>query len=161
MTNDYIMRQIEMISRMLAVILGHRSAGRIVEAEREIQEQSRLATGLSLESVQQFSPEALWHFLASSGARACGRALTLAELLLQHAEISLSEHRPADALRSQLQAFELLNRSIPTLPESDAAPYQQKLAAIATTLRAHDANPYVAQCLTRWSPNPAPPPLKA
>ena len=150
MTGDYIMRQIAMISRMLAVILAHRSAGRIAEAEQEIQQQSRLATGLSLESVQQFTPEALWHFLQTSGARAYGRAITLAELLLQHAELSRSTNHPGDTLRSQLQAFELLQQALPALPPTEVSSYRAKLTDLASVLKAHESNPYVAQLLQRW-----------
>ena len=150
MSGDYLLRQIEMIARAIALIIARRKAGQMLEAAQEIQSQCRQGTGLSFETVQSMAPEALWDFCQQGGAQCMTRALLLAELLIQDAELNRDAGRHGNALRSQLQAFCLLAEVFSTLPPEDAATYRPKLAALVHDLAIFRDEPYVAQKLAAW-----------
>ncbi|MBI5687208.1 MAG: hypothetical protein HZC54_19215 [Verrucomicrobia bacterium] len=147
MAQDYIMRLVEQIGRMLAAIIAHRKAGRDAEAALEIEANCRQAIGLPLEIVRRSSPEALWELLQQGGGLRYPRAVMLAELLLQDAELSKSANRPADTICSQLQAFCLLTESIGVLSHDEAAFYRPRLEALANELEASSSDPYLQQKL--------------
>lgn len=141
------MRLIEQISRMLAAIIAHKQAGRDTEAAAEIEVSCRQTIGLPLESVRRSSPESLWELLQQGGGLRYSRAVTLAELLLQDAELSKTANRPDDAILSQLQAFCLLTESIGALSRAEAAIYRPRLEALANELEASSSDPYLQQKL--------------
>jgi hypothetical protein len=97
------------------------------------------------------SPEALWNLLGQGGGLRYPRAVMLAELLLQDAELAKSENRPADVLRSEVQAFCLLSECLPVLSHDDAAVYRPKVEALARELeRTFGGEPYVQEKLRRY-----------
>lgn len=143
MAQDYIMRLVEQIGRMLSAILAHQKAGRDQEAALEIEATCLQTTGLPFDLVQRSSPEALWDLLSQSGAARYTRAIMLAELLLQDAILCKKNGRPAEALRSQLQAFCLLADSPPVLSPDEAALYRPKVDALAAELASASSDPYL------------------
>ena len=151
MAQDYIMRLVEQVGRMLAAIIAHKKAGRNEEAALEVESTCLQTVGLTLDMVHRSSPEALWSLLEQGGGMRYARAVMLAELLIQDAELCIGAKRPADALRSRLQAFCLLAESIDTLSEEEAAVYRPKLAALAAALEPACSDPYVREKLERYA----------
>src|SRR5687767_11741746 len=112
MAQDYLMRLIEQIARMLASIIMLRQAGRNEEAKDEIASMCLQTIGLPIERVRTSSPESVADFLSSSGALRHSRAIMLAELLIQDAELSEAAGRTADATLSRVHAFCLLSENL-------------------------------------------------
>ena len=88
MSQDYILRVIEQVTQMLAAILALRKAGRNAEAAKEIEAVCLQTVGLPLNLVNRSSPETILQLLESGGGTRHVRAVMLAELLLQDAELS-------------------------------------------------------------------------
>ncbi len=151
MAQDYIMRMIEQIGRMLAAIIAHRKAGRNADAALEIEASCLQSVGLPIDLVRRSSPEALWELLEQGGGLRYSRAVMLAELLLQDAELSNAAGRPGDAIRCKLQAFCLLADSVDVLSHEDTAIYRPRLEALAGELEAFSNDPYLREkiCLYR------------
>lgn len=150
MAQDYVMRLIEQVSRMLAAIIAYKQAGRDAEAALEIDLSCRQTIGLPLESVRRSSPEYLWEFLQQGGGLRYSRAVMLAELFLQDAELSKIGNRPDDAILSQRHAFCLLAESIGVLSRDEAAIYRPKLEALANELEASSSDTYLQQKLQAY-----------
>jgi hypothetical protein len=131
---DYIMRLIEQAAQMLAAIIAYRRAGRVAEAALEIETKCRQTVGLPLDMVRRSSPESLWELLGQGGGLRYPRAVMLAELLLQEAELARGANRATDMIRNQLQAFCLLHECIPVLSYDEAAVYRPRLEALAREL---------------------------
>ncbi len=145
------MRLIEQAARMLAAIIAHRMAGRDAEAVVEIEKQSLQTVGLPMEIVRRSSPEGLWEILGQGGGLRYSRAVMLAELLLQDAEIARKEKRLEDMTRNQLQAFCLLSECLPVLSHEEAAVYRPKVEALAREVEAlSGSEPYVQRRLRAY-----------
>jgi hypothetical protein len=151
MPQDYLMRLIEQIGQMLASILTLRRAGRNEEAAQEIDAMCLQTAGLPLDRIRKSSPESIAAALATSGALRHARAITLAELLMQDAELSEAAGRKADGMLSRLHAFCLLSDSIDVLGAEEQSIYRQKLTALAATIEACSADPYVHERLRRYA----------
>jgi hypothetical protein len=147
MAQDYIMRLVEQVTRMLAAILAHRKAGRDAEAALEIEANCRRTIGLPLALVRRSSPEALAELLQQAGGLRHARAVMLAELLLQDADLRTAANRPADALCSRVHAFCLLTDSIGVLSREESALYHPRLEVLARELEAFSDEPYIQQKL--------------
>ena len=111
--------------------------------------------GLPLDRVRKSSPESIAAMLATSGALRPQRSIMLAELLMQDAEVSEAAGRKADAMLSRLHAFCLLSDSIDVLGPEEQPAYRQKLAALAATIEACSADPYVRDRLRRYAADEA------
>ena len=61
------MRLIQQVAQMVAAILGHRNAGRMVEAAQEVDRSCFQTAGLPLALIRQATPEALREFLPTGG----------------------------------------------------------------------------------------------
>ncbi len=149
MGQDYMMRLMEQVGRMLATVVAHRKAGRNAEAAQEIEASCSETIGLPWDVVRRSSPDAIWESLQQSGGMRFSRAVMLAELLIADAELSIDDGRPADAIRSRLQAFCLLSESIGVLSLDEAAVYRPKLAFLAGQLNAI-GGPYIRETLDRY-----------
>jgi hypothetical protein len=147
MAQDYIMRLIEQIGQLLASILAHKHPGRDREAMAEIEAVCLEHVGVPMSLVRRSSPEGLWALLAPGGALRYPRAILLAELLLQDAELSERTGRNVAALCAQLQAFSLLRLSIDLLTIDEAAVYRPKLEALARKLQAARNDPEFQGCV--------------
>jgi hypothetical protein len=135
MPQDYILRLIEQVTRMLASILALRKAGRDAEAAKEIEVVCLETVGLPFNLVRRSSPETLLQLLASGGGTQHVRAVMLAELLLQDAELSDAAGKRRDATISRAQAHSLLAHSIDFLSPDEQAVYRAKLEALGTAIR--------------------------
>jgi hypothetical protein len=151
MAQDYIMRLIEQVGRMLASILAHKHAGRDLEAASEIEATCLQSVGIPMSLVRRSSPEVLWELLASGGALRYPRAIFLAELLLQEAELCERAGRSVAAVCAQLQASSLLAQSIEVLSGEEAALYRPKLEALAAKLEAAGNDSDFRQQLRHYS----------
>lgn len=149
------MRLIEQIAQMLASILALRRAGRNQEAAQEIQAMCLQTAGLPLDRIRKSSPESIAATLATSGALRHQRAIMLAELLMQDAELSEAAGRKTDGMLSRLHAFCLLSDSIDLLGPKEQPIYRQKLAALAATIEACSADPYVHNKLRKYAADEA------
>jgi hypothetical protein len=151
MPQDSLMRLVQQIGQMLARVLALRERGLDVQAVQEIDAMCLQTIGLPLEKLRRMSPEGVALHLEAGGALRFHRAITLAELLLQDAELSELSARPADALVSRLHAFCLLADSIAFLPAAEQASYRKKLDALATELsKLAGAHPYVGAKLRAY-----------
>ena len=135
MATDYILRLIDQVARMLAEIMLLRKEGRAGEAIDRLEKICLDLVGLPLETVRHSSPETILQVLESGGATKYVRAVMLAELLLQDAELSETNGKFPDALIRRAQARVLLAASIEHLTAEDQASYRPKLKALDATFR--------------------------
>src|SRR4029434_1918281 len=119
MAQDYIMRLIEQVGQMLASILRLCKAGRHEEAGREIDSCCWQTIGMSVEKIRRASPENIARLLEQCGPARHARAIVLAELLLQDAELGDVTGNSEEALLSRLHAFCLLLSTVEVLDLSD------------------------------------------
>ena len=141
------MRLIEQIAAALAGIIARRRGGQNAEARLEIETTCLQTCGLPIETVKNLPPDALAAQLRTSGANRTPRAVMLAELLIQDAEIFEEQGAPHQALPGFLQAFCLLFDSIEVLSTEEQAIYRPKLATLAARLGYLPPNPYVTEKL--------------
>jgi hypothetical protein len=134
MSQDYILRLIEQVGQMLASILTLRKAGRNAEATKEIEVVCLRAVGLPFNLVKQSSPETLLQLLQSGGGTQYVRAVMLAELLLQQAELCDAARKDREAMISRAQAHRLLAHAINSLAPDEQAVYRAKLKVIAEAM---------------------------
>jgi hypothetical protein len=123
MAQDYILRLIEQVAQMLAEISRHRRA----EKPARISAICQREIGLPLDLVKRSSPETILQLLKSGGATRHVRAVMLAELLLQDADLSEAAGKSQEAMVSRAQAKVLLARNIDNLAPDEQAAYRSKL----------------------------------
>ena len=150
MSQDYILRLIGQLGAMLAAIIAKRRAGLLVEARADVNAFSIQAVGMPLHLVRQMAPEALTQHLHGSGTPDHARAVILAELLIQEAEMDESAGNSQAAITGALHAFCLLTTSWPHLAADDQAGYRQKIDILAAKLAHLSSNPYLAEKLADW-----------
>ena len=92
-------------------------------------------TGLPFDFVKHSSPEAILQLLESGGGTQHARAVLLAELLLQDADIDDAAGKSREASISRAQAQALLMHSIGQLSPEEQAVYQPKLEALTKKLK--------------------------
>jgi hypothetical protein len=134
MSQDYVLRLIEQVTQMLASILALRRAGRDAEAAKEIETVCLQAVGLPFDLVKRSSPETISQLLESGGGMQHVRAVMVAELLLQDAELSDAVGKKREAIISRAQAHSLLAGEIDTLSPEEQALYRPKLRAIVQAM---------------------------
>jgi hypothetical protein len=132
MAQDYILRLIEQVGQMLAEISRLRKA----EIPQRIRAICQQTIGLSLDLVKRSSPEMILKLLESGGGTQYARAVMLAELLLQDAELSAAAGKDREATISRAQAQVLPARSIDNLSADEQAAYRPKLEALTASLTA-------------------------
>jgi len=151
MAQDYIMRLIEQVGQMLASILRLCKAGRHEEAGREIDSCCWQTIGMSVEKIRRASPETIARLLEQCGPARHARAIVLAELLLQDAELCDRAGNLEDALLSRLHAFCLLVTTIELLDLSDRAIYTDKLDALTRALAPFKHDSFIAERLDEYA----------
>jgi hypothetical protein len=134
MAQDYILRLIEQVALMLAEISRLRHA----ERPERISAISLREVGLPLDLVKHSSPETIFQLLETGGGTQYVRAVLLAELLLQDAELSDAAGKNREAMISRAQAQALLAHSIDNLSPDEQAAYRPKLEALTVDLRRGD-----------------------
>jgi hypothetical protein len=147
MPEDYLLRLARQVAQLLTALGGLRKEGRQEEARREIERLCLDSIGLPWKQVRQSSPEALLEHLRGAGALRHHRAVLLAELLLQEAEMAEIDGQVTDAIRARLQAFCLISDVIDMLSNEDLAVYRDKLELLAAQLEPMSAHPYLAEKL--------------
>jgi len=130
MAQDYLLRLIEQVSQMIAEILALRKVGRISDAAEQIEAICQQNIGLPLDLVKRSAPEAILQLLASGGGTQHIRAVMLAELLVQDAELNDDAGKNREATISRAQARVLLARNIDRLSPDDQTVYRRKLEAL-------------------------------
>ncbi|PYJ69988.1 MAG: hypothetical protein DME76_07085 [Verrucomicrobia bacterium] len=135
MSQDYILRLIEQVTQMLASILALRRTGRDAEAAKEVEAVCLQSVGLPLSLVKRSSPERILQLLESGGGTQHVRAVMLAELLLQDAELSDAAKKKSEAMISRAQAHALLAHSVDSLSPDEQAVYRPKLDALAAIIK--------------------------
>lgn len=131
MAEDYILRLIEQVSLMLAE-LSRLKAG---EKPARISAFCLRETGLPLDFVKHSSPEAILQLLETGGGTQYARAVLLAELLLQDADVSDAAGKNREATTSRAQAEALLAHSMDQLSPDEQAIYRPKLEALTLDLK--------------------------
>jgi hypothetical protein len=147
MPEDYLLRLARQVGQLMASLLGLRKEGRQAEAQQELERLCLDAIGLPWKTVRQSSPEALLEHLSGAGALRHQRAIFLAELLLQEAEIAELDGRVTDVVRARLQAFCLISDVMDMLSNEDLAVYREKLEHLAAQLEPMSAHPYLGEKL--------------
>lgn len=145
-----MLRLIEQAERMMAAIRAQRIEGGSDGAMREIEKSCLRTVGLPLSVVRRSSPEMLLDLLRQSG-NFYSRAVLLAELLLQCAEMDEEEGKLQETVGSQLQAFCLLAESLDVLSPDEKAIYRPKLDILAEKLSVFKDDPYIQQKLTLYA----------
>jgi hypothetical protein len=139
------MRMIEQIAAMLASIMGKRAAGKVVEAETELESAVIALVGLPFSKLKELSPEALRDRLNQSGGLRELRAIKLAELLLLDAQ--WQKGGASDVLPNKVHAFCLLADSLSALSSEEESFFRKKLEAIAQDLGELRKHPYIRERL--------------
>jgi prolyl-tRNA editing enzyme YbaK/EbsC (Cys-tRNA(Pro) deacylase) len=128
---DYVLRLIDQIALMLAEILQLRRLGRAREAHDQIATACLQSVGLPLALVKHSAPETILEMLATGGGTQHVRAIMLAELLLQDAEIEEQAGKKREALISRAQARTLIAHNLGQLSPEEQASYRSKLNSLA------------------------------
>jgi hypothetical protein len=152
MPQDYFLRLIDQISIMLAELARMKAAGDRSGATAALNTRCRETVGLDISQVQQMSPEALAQVLDTAAGLRQSRAIMLAELLLQDAEMH-SENAGRESL-DRLHAFCLIARVADSLDTDDQRVYREKLEGLRVQLRGMQRNPYIASKLTQYAAVP-------
>ena len=150
MAQDYIMRLLQQVAAMLAGIIAKKRLGLLAEARQELEETCLRTVGLPLDRVKRLSPDELAEKLRFSGALRYTRAVMLAELLIQDAEILESKNEAQQALASYIHAFCLLSDSLEVLSTEEQAIYGAKLEILAGKIDHLPPNPYTTQKLLAY-----------
>jgi len=131
MPTDWLLRLIEQISIMLAEL------SRLKKGERpaRISALCLRETGLPFDFVKHSSPQTILELLASGGATQHVRAVLLAELLLQDADLADAGGKAREATISRAQAQALLAHSVDQLSPEEQAVYRPKLEELTKQLR--------------------------
>jgi hypothetical protein len=132
---DYILRLVDQMTRMLAEILLLRKQGRAGEAIDRLEAICLESVGLPLDLARRSSPETILQLLESGGAKKYMRAVMLAELLLQDAELNEEKGESREGFIRRAQARALLAASIDHLSPEDQASYRPKLEALNEEFR--------------------------
>lgn len=140
MAQDYLLRLIEQVSQMIAEILALRKIGRISDAAEQIEAMCQQNIGLPLDLVKRSAPETILQLLESGGGTQHIRAVMLAELLLQDAELKDAAGKNREATISRAQARVLLARNIDRLSPDDQTVYRRKLEALDAQTSGPGAN---------------------
>jgi len=119
MPEDWILRLIEQVSRMLAELSRLKSG----ERPARISALCLRETGLPLDFVKHSSPKAILQLLESGGGTQYVRAVLLAELLLQDADVNEEAGKSREARISRAQAQALLAYSIDNLSPDERKGY--------------------------------------
>jgi hypothetical protein len=130
MAADYLLRLIEQVSLVLAE-LSRLKAG---EKPARISALCLRETGLPLDFVKHSSPEVILQLLESGGGTQYARAVLLAELLLQDAEVSESAGKNREATISRVQAQALLDHGVDELSPEEQAIYRPELESLTRDL---------------------------
>ena len=131
MPQDFLLRLIDQVGLMLAE-LRRLKAG---ERPARIGALCLRETGLPLDFVKHSSPETILQLLESGGGTQYARAVLLAELLLQDADVSNAVGRSREASISRAQAQALLDHSVDNLSPEEQAIYRPKLEALTAALK--------------------------
>jgi hypothetical protein len=131
MAQDYLLRLIEQVALMLAEL----SRLRAGEKPARISALCLRETGLPLDFVKHSSPETILQLLESGGGTQYARAVLLAELLLQDADVSDASGKNREVTISRAQAQALLDYSVDNLSPEEQAIYRPKLEALTAALK--------------------------
>lgn len=149
MPQDYLLRLIEQAAKVLAAIIGLRQAGRNEEAAVEVDAACRQTVGLDAARIRRMAPENLAALLESSGGLRHARAIMLAELLLQDADLCELDGRPGDALLDHFHAYCLLRDTMHVLTPEEQLVYRTKMDGLAARLAQYGDQPVIAAELAR------------
>ncbi len=108
MARDYILRLIDHVALMLAEIVAKRKGAQRPEARAAIEKQALQHTGLPLSLIRDATPEMVAELLRHGGELRFIRAVLLAELLLQEADMAEEDGDRAAALPAYLHVWYLL-----------------------------------------------------
>ena len=134
MPQDWVLRLIEQVSLMLAEL----SRLKTGEKPARISALCLRETGLPLDFVKHSSPKAILQLLESGGGTQYVRAVLLAELLLQDADVSEESGKSREARISRAQAQALLAYSIDNLSPDEQRLYRPKLEELTKGLKRGD-----------------------
>ncbi len=134
MARDYILRLIDQVAMMLAEIVAKRKGGERGLARTEIENQALQHTGLPMSLIRGATPAMVADLLRNGGELRFIRAILLAELLLQDAEISEESGDKGAALTAYLHAWCLLHDSIGSFNADERAHFGAKQAQAGSRL---------------------------
>ncbi len=149
MGEDYLLRMIEQVRLMIAAILAARQAGHNDDAMKQIEVACLHSIGLPWTLVKRSSPEELSELMQRSGERYT-KAILLAELLLQDAELNEIKGNFMETIRSQFQAFCLLQESFDIFTPDEKEIYRPKMNALVQRLETVSDAPYLQKKLSDY-----------
>ena len=128
---DYILTIVEQVGLMLAQLARLKSG----EKPARISAFCLRETGLPLDVVKHSSPETILQLLKAGGGTQYARAVLLAELLIQDADVNDDAGKNRGAIISRAQAAVLLEYSIDHLSPEEQAIYRPRLEALTSDLK--------------------------
>jgi hypothetical protein len=129
-----VLRMMDLIAQMLAELVALRRTAGSVETRRRIAAMCLEGTGLPFDFVKKSAPAEILKLLKSGGAVYHIRAVLIAELLLQDAELNDTSGSKREAQIERAQAYILLSDSVDLLSSEEQASYQPKIKALAERL---------------------------
>jgi hypothetical protein len=131
MPTDWLLRLIDQIAILLAELSRLKSG----EKPARIGALCLRETGLPFDFVKHSSPETILQLLESGGATQYVRAVLLAELLLQDADLNEAAGKIREATISRAQAQALLQHSVNELSPEEQEVYLPRLEELTNRLK--------------------------
>ena len=129
LTEDYIMRMINMAIAALLQAIGLRKAGEYTQAIVTIDQALEQLTGLRADLLLRLDDRALLNSLSIQGELDQERAILVADLCSEQSEVYLAQNRPEAACLSRVRALTLYLEATADLPID--LPLQEKINQIA------------------------------
>ena len=138
LTEDYIMRMINLALAVLVRILGFKQAGRYQEAAQHIDQALEMLLGMRADLVKRLDDDSLIETLTVQDTLDTDRLLVVADLFKEEGDILALKGHQSEAYLSRLRALNfylevILSGGPENLPEPE-----DKIEELLTLLRAHD-----------------------
>jgi hypothetical protein len=106
-TEDYILRQVNLLVAVLAKITGLKKAGEFQEAQKVIDQAIESAFGLDAGLIKQLDENSLTSLITTTYGIDLGKLHTLAGLLEAEGDVLTAQHRETEAHQSYQRALGL------------------------------------------------------
>jgi hypothetical protein len=106
-TDDYILRQVNLLVAVLAKIAGLKKAGEFQEAQKVIDQAIESAFGLDAGIIKQLDDNSLISLITTVYGIDMGKLHTLACLLEAEGDVLSAQHRKTEAQKSYQRALDL------------------------------------------------------
>ncbi|MFU8772771.1 MAG: DUF6483 family protein, partial [Anaerolineales bacterium] len=141
LTEDYIMRMINLALAVLVKIMGFKQAGRYQEAIQHIDQALEMLFGMRADLIRRLDDNSLLDALTVQETIDIDRLLVVAELFYEEGDILVRQDRKVEATLSRLRALNFyLEVTLSAEPDSFSE-LDNKITELLIDLREHDLSP--------------------